>query len=134
MVDYVKKTLRNRQQIITSPVDTGLKLNIRKTFRGRLGTSSQRLIYVQFTSSVYGIQRRTLFNENHGNTKKINIQFHYRKFSKQRNSILFCYYKCITRGRRGRGLSCKFLKIGRKCSYFAKKRPDFGYLWVIFLI
>ena len=65
MVDYVKKTLRNRQQIITSPVDTGRKLNIHKTFRRRPGTSSERLIYVQFMSSVYGIQRRALFNENH---------------------------------------------------------------------
>ena len=74
------------------------------------------------------------FKENYGNTKKINFQLHYRKFSQQRNSILSYYYRRVTRGRRGRSLSCTFLKIGRKCPDFEKKCPDFGHLWVKFLI
>ena len=95
MVDYVKSSIQNKQQI----------------------TSTQ-----------------STFNENHGNPKKINFQLHYRKFSQQRRSILSYYYRRVTRGRRGRSLSCTFLKIGRKCSDFEKKCPDFGHLWVKFLI
>ena len=67
------------------------------------------------------------FKENHGNPKNIIFQLHYYKFSQQRNSILSYYYRCVTRGRRGRNLSRTFLKIGRKC-------PGFGHLWVKFLI
>ena len=38
-----------------NPVDTGSKLNVHQTFRRRLGrTSTERLMYVQFTSCVYG--------------------------------------------------------------------------------
>ena len=39
------------------PVDTGRKLNVHKTFRRRPGrrTSSERLMYVQFTSCVYWV-------------------------------------------------------------------------------
>ena len=73
---------------------------------------------------------QSTFKENYGNSKNINSQFHYRKFSKQRNSVLSYYYRRVTRGRKGRGLSCIFLKIGRKCSGFGKKCPDFGHLWV----
>ena len=58
---------------------------------------------------------QSTFKENYGNTKKINFQLHYRKFSQQRNSILSYYYRRVTSGGRGRGLSCTFLKIGRKC-------------------
>ena len=36
----------------THPVDTGRKLNVHKTFRS--WTSSERLMYVKFTSCVYG--------------------------------------------------------------------------------
>ena len=36
------------------PVDAGRKLNVDKTFRR--WTSCERLIYVQFTSSVYGVR------------------------------------------------------------------------------
>ena len=53
-------------------------------------------------------QRRAL--ENHGITKKINFQFLYRKFSKQKNSIISYYYRRITRGRRRRDLFCTFLE------------------------
>ena len=74
------------------------------------------------------------FTENHGNPKKINFQLHYRKFSQQRNSILSYYYRRITRGRSVRSLSCTFFKIGNKCPDFEKKCPDFGNLWVKFLI
>ena len=77
---------------------------------------------------------QSTFKENHGNPKKINFQLHYRKFSQQRRSILSYYYRRVTRGRRGRSLSCTFLKIGRKCSDFEKKCPDFSHLWVKFLI
>ena len=77
---------------------------------------------------------QSTFKENHGSAKKINFQLHYRKFSQQRNSILSYYYRCVTRERRGRSLSSTFLKIGRKCPDFEKKRPDFGHLWVKFLI
>ena len=36
-------------------VDTGRKLNVHKTFR----TSSERLMYVQFTSCIYGAPARS---------------------------------------------------------------------------
>ena len=78
--------------------------------------------------------RQSTFNENHGNTKKINFQFHYRKFSQQMNSILSYFYRRVTSGRRGRSFSTTFLKIGRKCPNFEKTCPDFGHLWVKFLI
>ena len=77
---------------------------------------------------------QSTFTENHGNPTKINFQLYYRKFSQQTNSILSYYYRCVTRGRRGRSLSCTFLKIGKKCPDFEKKCPDFGHLWVKFLI
>ena len=57
---------------------------------------------------------QSTFKEYHGNPKKINFQLYYRKFSQQRNSILSYYYRRVTRWRRGRSLSCTFLKIGRK--------------------
>ena len=74
---------------ITFPVDTGRKLKVHKTFRRRPGRLLNILMCVQFTSCVYGVQRRAFFKENHENTKRINFQFHYCKFSKQRNFILF---------------------------------------------
>ena len=78
---------------------------------------------------------QSTFKENHGNPKKINFQLHYHKFSQQRNSILSYYYRRVTRGRRGRSLSCTFLEIGKKCPDFEKKCPDLGHhLWVKFLI
>ena len=77
---------------------------------------------------------QSTLTENHESAKKINFQLHYRKFSQQRNSILSYYYRRVTRGRRGRSLSCTFLKIGKKCPDFEKKCPDFGHLWVKFLI
>ena len=95
IVDYVKSSIQNKQQI----------------------TSTQ-----------------SSFEENHGNPKKINFQLHYRKFSQRRNSMLSYYYRGVTRGRRGRSLSCTFLEIGKKCSDFKKKCPDFSHLWVKFLI
>ena len=73
----------------TPPVDTGRKLNVHKTFRRRPERLLNILMCVQFTSCVYGAQRRALFKENHGNTKRTNFQFHHCKFSKQRNFILF---------------------------------------------
>ena len=76
---------------------------------------------------------QSTFKENHGNTKSINLQLHYRKFSQQKNSILSYYNSRVTRGRKERGLSCTFLKIGRKCPDFEKNCPDFGHLWVKFL-
>ena len=39
-----------KRRYVYIPVDTGRKLNVHKTFRKRLG----RLMYVQFTSFVYG--------------------------------------------------------------------------------
>ena len=62
--------------------------------------------------------------------KRSFFQFHYHKFIEQRNSILSFHYSCVTRGRRGRGLSCTFFKIGKKCSDFGKKSPHFGhFMW-----
>ena len=83
--------------------------------------------------ALYEIGNRCLptqntFKENYGSTKKINFQFHYRKFSKQRNSVLSHYYRRVTRGTKGRGIYFTFLKIGRKCSDFGKKCPDFDHL------
>ena len=40
------------------PLDTGRKLNVHKTFRGRPG----RLMYVQFTSCVYWEKHIVLIN------------------------------------------------------------------------
>ena len=51
---------------ITSPVDTGRKLNVHKTFRRRPERLLNILMCVQFTSCVYGVQRRAFFKENHG--------------------------------------------------------------------
>ena len=48
---------------ITSPVDTGLKLNVHKTFRRRPSRLLNILICVQFTSCVYGVQRRALLRK-----------------------------------------------------------------------
>ena len=42
--------------------------------------------------------------------------------------------RCVTRGGRGGGLPCPFSKIGKKCPNLEKKCPDFGHLWVQFLI
>ena len=43
-------------------------------------------------------QRRALETLNHGNTKKNNFQFHHRKFSPKRYSMLSYYYRHVTRG------------------------------------
>ena len=88
-------------QQITSPVDTGRKLNVHKTFRRRPGRLLNILMCVQFTPCVYGVQRRALFKENHENTKRINFQFHYCKFSKQRNFILFITSSALLEGGEG---------------------------------
>ena len=74
---------------ITFPVDTGCKLKVHKTFRRRPGRLLNILMCVQFTSCVYGVQRWAFLKENHENTKRINFQFHFCKFSKQRNFTLF---------------------------------------------
>ena len=74
---------------ITFPVDTGRKLKVHKTFRRRPGRLLNILMCVQFTSCVYGVQRWAFLKENHENTKRINFQFHFCKFSKQRNFTLF---------------------------------------------
>ena len=42
--------------------------------------------------------------------------------------------RLVTRKREGGGLPCPFSKIGKKCLNLGKKCPDFGHLWVIFLI
>ena len=67
-------------------------------------------------------QRRPLLRKIVETLKKSNFQFHHRKFSQQRHSILSYYNRRVTRGGRGGLLSCTFLKIGRKC-------PDFGKRW-----
>ena len=36
------------------------------------------------------------------------------------------YYMHLTRIERGKGLSCTFMKIGRKCLDFGRNCPDFG--------
>ena len=46
------QTIRKNKSIF--PVDTGRKLNVHKAS----GTSSERLMYVQITSCVYGVLRR----------------------------------------------------------------------------
>ena len=86
---------------ITSPVDTGRKLNVHKTFRRRPERLLNILMCVQFTSCVFGVQCWAFFKENHGNTKRINFQFHYCKFSKQRNFILFITTSALVEGGEG---------------------------------
>ena len=83
--ELCKESSTKQATDITSPVDTGRKLNIHKTLRRRPGRLLNVLMYVQFTSCVYGVQRRAIFMENHGNNKKINLQFHYCNFSEQSN-------------------------------------------------
>ena len=68
------------------------------------------------------LSTQSTFKENCRNTKKINFQFHHRKFSQQRHSILSYYSRRVTRGGRGGLLPCTFLKTERKC-------PDFGKRW-----
>ena len=76
----------------------------------------------RFSKQVTQLSAQSTFKENCRNTKKINFQFHHRKFSEQRHSILSYYSRRVIRGGRGRFLSCTFLKIGRRC-------PDFGKRW-----
>ena len=71
---------------------------------------------------AHNFQRRALLRKIVETLKKINFQFHHRKFSLQEHSILSYYNRRVTRGRRGGLLFCTFLKIGRKC-------PDFGKMW-----
>ena len=52
---------------------------------------------------------RAHLKENHGNTKIISFQFHFSKFSKQNYSTRFYYYRCVTRGIKG-----KTSQIGKK--------------------
>ena len=92
------------------------------------------LIMVDYVKSTIQNNQQITFKENYGNPKKINFQLHYHKLSQQRNSLLSYYYRRVTSGRRGRSLSCTFLKIGRKYPDFEKKCPDFDHLWVKFLI
>ena len=121
-------------QQITSPVDTGHKLNVHKTFRRRPGRLLNILMYVQFTPCVYGVQRRALFKENHGNTKRINFQFHYCKFSKQRNFILFITSSALLEGGEGEvspALSWKLeesaLILGKKVLILIIYRINFSF-------
>ena len=116
------------------------EMNIRKTLQASpfsfiaLNSVEKSVLHILLITVDYvksAIQNKqqitstqSTFKENHGNPKKINFQLHYRKFSQQRNCILSYYYRRVTRGR---SFSCTFLKIGRKC-------PDFGHLWVKFLI
>ena len=106
---------------ITSPVDTGHKLNVHKTFRRRPRRLLNILMYVQFTSCVYGVQRRALFKENHGNTKRINFQFHYCKFSKQRNFILFITSSALLEGGEGEVSPALSWKLEKSALILGKK-------------
>ena len=65
---------------------------------------------------------QSTFKENCRSTKKINFQFHHRKFSHQKHSALSYYDRSVSREGRGGLLSCTFLKIGRKCPDFGKRR------------
>ena len=82
--------------------------------------------------------------ENHGNTKKINFQFHDRKFSQQMYSILSYYHRRVTRGGLGRvlilGKSALVLAIYRlsfsfkmQLLSFSRKKPKFSLLGLSFL-
>ena len=70
--------------------------------------------------------------ENCGNTKKINFQFHHRKFSQQMHSILSYYNQ---RGKRGTSLLYFFenWKKGSCIQEKVKRWTDFGHLCVKFL-
>ena len=122
-----------------------IEMNIRKTLQApafslialylaKKSVSEILLIMVHYVKSTIQNNQQITFKENYGNPKKINFQLHYHKFSQQRNSLLSYYYRRVTSGRRGRSLSCTFLKIGRKYPDFEKKCPDFDHLWVKFLI
>ena len=65
------------------PIDKGCKLNVHKTFR----TSSERLMYVQFTSCVYwDNEAKTDF----GAMGRLTYLYWYRWLSS-----LFCFQNCI---------------------------------------
>ena len=124
----------NIRKALQVPAFSSIVLNLVETFVLHI-----LLIMVGYEkSAIQNKQQITstqiTFKENHGNPKKIKFELHYRKFSQQRDSLLPYYYRRMTRGRSGRSLSCTFLKIGKKCSDFEKKCPDFGHLWVKFFI
>ena len=79
-------------------------------------------------------QRRTLLRKIMKTLKRLIFSFTIANLVNKGILYFFYYYRRVTRGRRGRGLSFTFLKIGRKCPDFEKKCPDFGHLWVKFLI
>ena len=75
MVEYVKRALRNRQHI-TSPLDTGRKLNLHKTFTRRLlnvlFTFNLRPVYMgsnaeHFLWKIMGTLKRSIFSFNIAN-------------------------------------------------------------------
>ena len=88
-----------------------------KSMHGRL--MKKATDWLKWISGKYYKHRP--FKEYHGNPKKINFQLYYRQFSQQMNSILSYYYRRVTRWRRGRSLSCTFLKIGRKWPVLRKR-------------
>ena len=85
------------------------------------------------TTTDISLSTQSTFKDNCGNTQKINFQFHHRKFSQQRYSILSYYHRRVARGGRGGLLSHTSLKIGRKYPDFGKRCTDFGHLCVKFL-
>ena len=62
MLNFQANVINMYQLCNNNLVDTGHKLNVDKTFRRRPGRSkrSKRLMYVQFTSSVYGERQKIL--------------------------------------------------------------------------
>ena len=119
----------NIRKTLQAPAFSLIALNLAKK-----SVSEILLIMVHYVKSTIQNNQQITFKENYGNPKKINFQLHYHKLSQQRNSLLSYYYRRVTSGRRGRSLSCTFLKIGRKYPDFEKKCPDFDHLWVKFLI
>ena len=124
MVDYVKRALRNRQQI-TSHVDTGRKLNVHKTIRKRPGHLLNVLCTFNLRPVSKGFKAEHFLRKAMETLKRSIISFNIANLV-NKGILYFLYYERVTKGRRGRDLSCTFMKIERKCSFFGKILVIYG--------
>ena len=124
MVDYVKRALRNRQQI-TSLIDTGRKLNVHKTIRKRPGRLLNVLCTFNLSPVSKGFKAEHFLRKVMETLKRSIISFNIANLV-NKGILYFLYYERVTKGRRGRDLSCTFMKIERKCSCFGKILVIYG--------
>ena len=102
MVDYVKRALRNRQQI-TSHVDTGRKLNVHKTIRKRPGRLLNVLCTFNLRPVSKGFKAEHFLRKAMETLKRSIISFNIANLV-NKGILYFLYYERVTKGRRGRSL------------------------------